>query len=102
MSHERLLKVLSAPHISEKATDIADHGQYVFKVQPDANKAEIKKAVELFFDVTVTKVNTLIRKGKVKRNARGFSKKSNIKLAYVSLEAGQEIDFSDTENKEEL
>lgn len=95
MNQERLLKVLCSPHVSEKATGIADQGQYVFKVRTDASKPEIKKAVELFFNVSVKTVNTLVRKGKVKRTARGFSKRSNIKLAYINLEAGQEINFSD-------
>lgn len=95
MNQERLLKVLCSPHVSEKASGLADHGQYVFKVRTDATKYEIKKAVELFFKVSVKTVNTLVRKGKMKRIARGFSKRSNVKLAYVRLEVGQEIDFSD-------
>lgn len=98
MNQERLLKVLRAPHISEKATRIADeHGQYVFKVEPDATKPEIKKAVELLFEVKVKAVRTLVRKGKTKRTARGLGKRSDMKLAYVSLEAGQDIDFADAE-----
>ena len=98
MNQERLLKVLRAPHVSEKATRVADeHGQYVFKVEPDATKPEVKKAVELMFDVKVKAVRTLVRKGKTKRTARGLGKRSDVKLAYVSLEAGQEIDFADAE-----
>jgi len=98
MNQERLLKVLRAPHISEKATRVADeHGQYVFKVESDATKLEIKKAIELVFDVKVRAVRTLNRKGKTKRTARGLGKRSDVKLAYVSLEAGQDIDFADAE-----
>ena len=98
MNKERILKVLKSPHISEKATLIADnYGHYVFKTLPDATKTEVKQAVELIFDVKVKCVRTLNRKGKVKRTARGNVKRSNQKLAYVSLEAGHDIEFADTE-----
>ena len=93
-NQERLLKVLIGPHISEKATIVADgNGQYVFRVVPDATKPEIKQAVETLFDVKVQSVNTLNHKGKVKRTARGFGKRSDVKKAYVRLAEGQEIDF---------
>ncbi len=98
MNQERLLKVLRAPHVSEKATHIdAEHGQYVFKVRIDATKPEIKKAIELVYEVEVKAVRTLVRKGKTKRTARGTGKRSDLKLAYVSLEAGHDIDFADAE-----
>ena len=98
MNQERLLKVIRAPHISEKTTRVAEeYGQYVFKVTSDACKPEIKKAIESLFEVQVRSVRTLVRKGKTKRTAKGMGKRSDVKLAYVSLEAGQEIDFADAE-----
>lgn len=91
---ERLYKVLLGPHISEKATIVADgNGQYVFKVVPDATKPEIKQAVEALFEVKVLNVRTLNQKGKTKRSVRGISKRKDTKKAYVRLAEGQEIDF---------
>ena len=98
MNRERLLKIIRAPHVSEKATRVAEQdGQYMFKVAPDAAKPEIKQAVELLFEVKVKSVNTLVRKGKTKRTARGKGRRPDVKLAYVNLEAGQEIDFAGAE-----
>jgi len=98
MNQERLLKVLYGPHISEKATIVADgNGQYVFRVATDAAKPEIKAAVEKLFNVTVESVRTLNQKGKVKRTARGTGKRNDIKKAYVRLAQGQEIDFLNAE-----
>lgn len=94
MNQERLLKVLHGPHISEKATIVADgNGQYVFRVASDATKPEIKAAIEKLFSVAVVSVRTLNQKGKVKRTARGTGKQNDIKKAYVRLAQGQEIDF---------
>ena len=98
MNRERIFKVLVAPHISEKATMVAEkHGQYVFRVAPDATKLEIKKAVEALFDVKVEGVQTVNIKGKIKRTARGLGKRNGVRKAYVSLAAGQDIDFADAE-----
>lgn len=98
MNQERLLTVLEGPHISEKATIVADgNGQYVFKVAPDATKLEIKKAVEAMFSVTVETVRTLNQKGKTKRTKFGMGKRKSVKKAYVRLAAGQEIDFLNQE-----
>ena len=95
MNAERIYKVLMGPHISEKAALSADKGnQVVFKVASDANKLEIKAAVEKLFKVKVTEVRTLNVKGKVKRNRFGLAKKSNWKKAYVSLAQGHDIDFA--------
>ena len=95
MSQERIFQVLKAPHISEKAAIVAELGnQVVFKVDRDATKPEIKKAVEKLFDVKVKSVQTMNVKGKVKRNRFGLVNKPNWKKAYVTLEAGQEIDFA--------
>ncbi|WP_395339924.1 50S ribosomal protein L23 [Ningiella sp. W23] len=94
MNQERLLKVLVAPHVSEKATLAAEGANtFVFKVSTDANKAEIKAAVELLFEVEVDNVRTVNCKGKTKRYGQNFGKRSDWKKAYVSLKEGQDIDF---------
>ena len=95
-SEERLMKVLLAPVISEKATFVAEKNeQIVFKVLPDATKPEIKAAVELLFKVQVESVQVLNRKGKVKRFGRFVGRRRNERKAYVSLKDGQEIDFAE-------
>ncbi|MFC3606924.1 50S ribosomal protein L23 [Stutzerimonas tarimensis] len=95
MNQERVFKVLIGPHVSEKATVLADSkGQFVFKVATDATKLEIKKAVESLFEVKVAHVSTLNVKGKTKRTARGMGKRNDWKKAYVALQPGQDLDFS--------
>ena len=95
MNQERIYKVLLGPHVSEKSAMSAEAGnQVVFRVLPSATKLEIKNAVEKLFKVDVVDVRTVNMKGKVKRNRFGLSKKPNWKKAYVSLEAGHDIDFS--------
>ena len=94
MNQERLLKVLLAPHVSEKSTLAAEaNNTVVFKVVKDANKAEIKAAVESLFEVEVNSVRTVNVKGKTKRHGMNFGKRSDWKKAYVVLKDGQEIDF---------
>jgi large subunit ribosomal protein L23 len=94
MNEERLLKVLLAPHVSEKSTMVSEtNNSFVFKVLQDANKAEIKAAVEKLFEVEVQGVRTLNVKGKVKRHGQSFGKRSDWKKAYVVLKEGQDIDF---------
>ncbi|KDE39668.1 MAG: 50S ribosomal protein L23 [Nitrincola lacisaponensis] len=94
MNPERIYKVLLGPHISEKATIVADGSQQVvFRVAPDATKPEIKKAVEQLFNVKVEGVNVLNIKGKTKRTARGLGKRNDVRKAYVRLADGSEIDF---------
>jgi len=94
VNQERLLKVLLAPHISEKSQRVADrHNQVVFKVAKDATKPEIKRAVEFMFDVKVKSVTVANVKGKRKRFGLTYGRRPDWKKAYVSLEAGQEIDF---------
>ncbi|CUR46130.1 LSU ribosomal protein L23p (L23Ae) [Alloalcanivorax xenomutans] len=94
MNKERILKVLLAPHFSEKATDATDRSNaFAFKVAKDATKAEIKAAVEALFEVKVRNVRTLNVKGKRKFFGRVAGKRSDWKKAYVSLEQGQDIDF---------
>ena len=94
MNQERILNVLRAAHVSEKATILADqNGTFVFKVAKDANKLEIKKAVEALFEVKVKAVRTANMKGKSKFFGRVAGKRADWKKAYVSLEEGQDIDF---------
>lgn len=94
MNEERLLQVILAPVVSEKATHVADkHEQVVFRVTPDATKPEIKAAVELLFKVQVNDVKVANVKGKNKRFGRFFGRRANWKKAYVCLKPGQEINF---------
>ena len=95
MKQEHLYSIILGAHISEKASLIADTAnQFAFKVAKDATGPEIKEAIEKIYEVPVKKVSVMNVKGKVKRNARGLSKRSGWKKAYVSLEAGHDIDFS--------
>jgi large subunit ribosomal protein L23 len=95
-NEERLLQVLLAPQISEKATYIADkHEQVVFIVTPDATKPEIKAAVELLFKVQVESVQVANVKGKVKRSGRVMGRRSDVRKAFVCLKPGQEINFAE-------
>lgn len=90
----RLYRVLLAPVISEKATMVSDkNNQVVFDVAPDANKLEVKQAVERLFKVAVESVQILNRKGKVKRFGKFMGRRNHVKKAYVRLAAGQEINF---------
>ena len=94
MNKERVFQVLLAPHVSEKASVVADrNNQFVFKVAPDASKLEIKKAVEQLFDVKVQSVRTLNVKGKTKFFGRVRGKRSDWKKAYVALQPGHDIYF---------
>ncbi len=97
-SQERLMKVLLAPQISEKATFVADKNeQVIFRVAPDATKPEIKAAVEMMFKVSVDSVQVACVKGKVKRTGRFVGRRNNWKKAYVCLASGQEINFAASE-----
>lgn len=97
-SQERLMKVLLAPQISEKATQVAEKNeQVIFRVVPDATKPEIKAAVEMMFNVTVDSVQVANVKGKVKRMGRYVGRRNNWKKAYVCLASGQEINFAASE-----
>ena len=87
--------VIIRPVVSEKSYGLLDAGVYTFVVAPDANKLQIREAVESIFNVRVTKVNTLNRKGKRKRNRRTFTfgKRSDTKRAIVTLAAGDRIEL---------
>jgi len=94
MNQQRLMQVLLAPQISEKATYIAEkHEQIIFRVASDATKPEIKAAVELLFKVEVESVQVANVKGKVKRFKGAVGRRKGWKKAYVSLKPGQEINF---------
>ena len=96
ISEERLMKVLLAPVVSEKATFIAEkYEQVIFRVLKNATKPEIKAAVENMFKVEVESVQVLNRLGKQKRTRNGMGRKNNQKLAYVCLKPGQEIHFAE-------
>ena len=93
---ERLMKVLIAPIISEKSTMVAEkNAQYAFKVLQDATRDEVAAAVALLFKVEVTGVQVLNQKGKEKRFGRFMGRRDHVRKAYVSLKAGQEINFAD-------
>ncbi|EKE17423.1 MAG: 50S ribosomal protein L23 [uncultured bacterium] len=99
MNQERLMQVLLAPQISEKATYVAEkHEQVIFRVVSDATKPEIKAAVELLFKVDVESVQVSNVKGKVKRFRGAVGRRKGWKKAYVCLKAGQEINFVDGGN----
>ena len=86
--------VIVSPVITEKATAHSEHNQVVFKVAPDATKPQIKAAVEKLFNVKVTGVNTLVRKGKVKRFKGILGTQSDVKRAVVTLAEGHTIDVT--------
>ena len=86
--------VIRSPVITEKATIAAENNKVVFNVAKTATKPEIKAAVEALFKVKVTSVNTLVRKGKVKRFKGFVGKQSDVKKAIVTLAEGQRIDIT--------
>ena len=91
--HKDHRDVLIAPVVSEKSYGLLDDNKYTFVVHPDANKTEIKIAVEKIFGVKVTAVNTMNRKGKARRTRNGQGKRKDTKRAIVSVAAGQSIDI---------
>ncbi len=95
-SEERLMKVLLAPVISEKATMVAEKNeQVVFLFTPDATKLEIKAAVEMMFKVQVESVQVVNRAGKIKRSGRFTGRRNHTRRAFVCLKPGQEINFTE-------
>ncbi len=90
----RLMQVLVAPIVSEKATQVAEQtNAVVFKVLRDASKPEIKAAVELMFKVEVKGVSVLNQKGKTKRFGKTVGRRDHVRKAYVTLAEGQELNF---------
>ncbi|WP_183092238.1 50S ribosomal protein L23 [Nocardioides stalactiti] len=91
--HKDHRDILLAPVVSEKSYSLLDANKYTFLVHPDANKTEIKIAVEKIFNVKVTSVNTLNRQGKTRRTKFGTGKRKDTKRAIVSLAEGHRIDI---------
>ena len=85
--------ILIAPVVSEKSYGLLDENKYTFLVAPDANKTEIKLAVEAIFNVRVTEVNTLNRQGKKRRTRYGTGRRPDTKRAIVTVAAGERIDI---------
>ena len=94
LSREAMYQIIRAPVITEKATMLSENGQFVFRVAGDANKREIKHAIEGLFGVDVLAVNTLVQKGKTKRFRGRPGSRSDLKKAFVKLAPGQSIDFT--------
>ena len=94
MLNEKLYTLIKAPIITEKSAQLSEkYKQVIFKVDLDANKREIKQAVEKLFQVEVLSVTTSIVKGKTKRNRFGVYKRSDYKKAFVSLSPDSNIQF---------
>ena len=94
MNREQLMSVLIAPHVTEKTSlAMQNHNQYTFRVRRDASKTDIKKAVELMFDVKVAGVQVVNEPGKQRRFGRIAGRTQDWKKAYVSLNEGQSIDY---------
>jgi large subunit ribosomal protein L23 len=91
--HKDHRDVLIAPVVSEKSYGLIDQNKYTFLVLPDANKTEIKIAVEKVFNVKVTAVNTVNRQGKRRRTRIGWGRRNDTKRAIVSVAEGQRIDI---------
>lgn len=88
--------VILAPVVSEKSYELLDEGRYTFIVHPEANKTEIKQAVEAVFGVKVANVNTMNRKGKRKRFGLTMGHRKDTKRAIVTLREGETIDIFET------
>ena len=86
-------QIIRAPLISEKGSFLAEHSQVLFKVRPDANKIEVKKAVETLFKVRVVKVRMARYLGKLRRVGKNMGRRPQWKKAYVTLREGDKIDF---------
>ena len=94
MNREQLMTVLIAPHVTEKTSlAMQNHNQYTFRVRRDATKVDIRKAVELMFEVKVEAVQVVNEPGKSRRFGRHAGRTQDWKKAYVSLAEGQSIDY---------
>ena len=94
ITRNQMTEILRAPVISEKATLISEHNQVTFRVAVDANKAQIKQAVEGLFDVSVVAVNTIRQQGKRKRFRGAMGRRNETKKAIVTLADGDSIDVA--------
>ncbi len=94
MNREELMTVLIAPHVTEKSSlAMQNHNQYTFRVRRDATKVDVKKAVQLMFDVQVRAVQIVNEPGKTRRFGGRIGRTQDSKKAYVSLAQGQTIDY---------
>ena len=94
MNREQLMGVLIAPHVTEKTSlAMQNHNQYTFRVRREATKTDIKKAVELMFEVKVAGVQVVNEPGKTRRFGSTAGRTQDWKKAYVSLAEGQSIDY---------
>ena len=94
MNREQLMSVLIAPHVTEKTSlAMQIHNQYTFRVRREASKTDIRKAIELMFDVKVAGVQVVNEPGKTRRFGRTVGRTQDWKKAYVSLTPGQTIDY---------
>ena len=94
ISAERMYDLVRSPIITEKATMVSEHNQVAFRVPLDADKREIKTAIETLFKVKVTAVNTMIAEGKTKRFRGRPGKRGDVKKAFVTLAEGSTIDVT--------
>jgi large subunit ribosomal protein L23 len=94
LTREQMYDLIRAPVITEKATAVSEHNQVVFRVKPDANKRQIKAAVEGLFGVKVDAVNTIRVQGKLKRTRGRVGRRSDYKKAIVTLAEGSRIDVT--------
>ena len=94
ITRNQMAEIIRAPVITEKATLVSEHNQVVFRVAVDANKSEIRQAVEGLFGVSVVKVNTIRQQGKVKRFRGVIGKRNETKKAIVTLAEGDSIDVA--------
>jgi large subunit ribosomal protein L23 len=93
-SHEKLINVLLAPHITEKTSlAMQNSNSYAFRVRRDSTKPDVKAAVELMFGVKVAKVNLINEIGKTRRFGKTLGRTQDLKKAYVRLAPGQTIDY---------
>tara|TARA_B100000579_G_C22285641_1_gene600336 strand:+ start:280 stop:585 length:306 start_codon:yes stop_codon:yes gene_type:complete len=90
---EKIMTILKGPHLSEKSHILAEKNQIAFLVCRSATKREIKKAVEVLFEVTVERVTVMNYSGKKKRHGSNLGQRRNWKKAYVRLAEGSQIDF---------
>ena len=94
MNPERKYDVILAPWVTEKATEGSEHNQFTFRVARDSTKLEIKKGIEELFGVTVTKVNTINMRGKLKRFRGRLGRRAAYKKAIVTITEGQSLDIT--------
>ena len=95
LGKESLMNVLLAPHVTEKSSlGLQERNQYAFRVRRDATRTDVRRAVELMFEVKVEGVNLLNKPGKTRRFKNVAGKRNGFKKAYVRLQTGQSIDFT--------